>query len=128
MLGLGGSVATPRNGITAPVLIVSSLDELTQRAADAKGKIVLLDVPLHRLCSPTRRNSHRGPAPSAAARGAVAPDPVGRLGSIRNPHTGCCATTPRTARRIPAAALSVEDAMMLHRIQDRGERVVVTPG
>jgi carboxypeptidase Q len=31
-----------------------------------------------------------------------------------------------TVARIPAAALSVEDAMMLHRFQDRGERVVVT--
>src|SRR5207245_1988713 len=30
-----------------------------------------------------------------------------------------------TAPRIPAAALSVEDAMMLHRMADRGERVVV---
>jgi carboxypeptidase Q len=31
-----------------------------------------------------------------------------------------------TFTRIPAAAITMEDAMMLHRMQDRGERVVVT--
>lgn len=45
MLGLGGSVATPAQGITAEVLVVGSFDELNRRAADARGKIVLFDVP-----------------------------------------------------------------------------------
>src|SRR5687768_15273047 len=45
MLGLGGSIGTPAEGITAEVLIVSSFDELTRRAAEARGKIVLFDVP-----------------------------------------------------------------------------------
>ena len=45
MLGLGGSVGTPAQGITAEVLVVGSFDELARRAADAKGRIVLFDVP-----------------------------------------------------------------------------------
>ena len=45
MLGLGGSVATPKGGITAPVMVVGSFEELTARATEAKGKIVLFDVP-----------------------------------------------------------------------------------
>jgi carboxypeptidase Q len=45
--------------------------------------------------------------------------------SIRSPHTGRT-SYDSTVARIPAAALSVEDAMMLRRISDRGERVVVT--
>jgi carboxypeptidase Q len=45
MLGLGGSIATPAGGITAPVLVVTSFEDLEKRAAEARGKIVLFDVP-----------------------------------------------------------------------------------
>src|SRR5688500_1952036 len=45
MIGLGGSVGTPRNGITAEVLVVYSFADLSARSAEAKGKIVLFDVP-----------------------------------------------------------------------------------
>ena len=124
MMGLGGSVATPKAGITAPVLVVSSLDELSRRAAEAKGKIVLFDVPLTDY-PVTRRVRTEGP--SAAARvGAVACFIRSvASASIRSPHTGLT-VYDSTVAKIPAAALSVEDAMMLHRFQDRGEPVVVT--
>jgi carboxypeptidase Q len=45
--------------------------------------------------------------------------------SIRSPHTGQT-SYDSTVAKIPAAALSVEDAAMLHRFQDRGEPVVLT--
>src|SRR3954452_5111195 len=45
ILGLGGSAATPPNGIEAEVLVVSSFDDLHARAADARGRIVLFNVP-----------------------------------------------------------------------------------
>src|SRR5688572_17096733 len=45
MLGLGGSIATPAAGITADVMVVTSYDELRARAAEARGKIVLFNVP-----------------------------------------------------------------------------------
>ncbi len=45
MLGLGMSIGTPEGGITAPVLVVSSFEELRARAAEARGRIVLYDVP-----------------------------------------------------------------------------------
>jgi carboxypeptidase Q len=124
MLGLGGSVATPKAGITAPVLVVSSFEELERRKADARGKIVLFDAPFTRY-DDTRR--YRTDGPSAAARAGAVACLIRSVASnsIRSPHTGRT-SYDSTAPRIAAAALSVEDAMMLHRMQDRGEQVVVT--
>lgn len=124
MLGLGGSVATPKAGITAPVLVVTSFEELERRAGEAKGKIVLFDTPFTDYVA-TRRVRTSGP--SAAARAGAVACLIRSVASasIRSPHTGET-TYDSTAARIPAAALSVEDAMMLHRFQDRGEPVVVT--
>ncbi|HEX6643110.1 MAG TPA: M28 family metallopeptidase [Gemmatimonadales bacterium] len=119
MLGLGMSVATPPEGIEAPVLVVSSFDELDRRAADARGKIVVYDVPFTNYGETVR---YRTAGASAAARhGAVAAlvRSVGPV-SLYTPHTGTM-SYDTTAPRIPAAAITVEDAMLLHRLQDRGE-------
>ena len=70
MIGLGRSVGTPREGITADVLVVSSFAELTARAAEAKGKIVLFDVPFTNYGA-TVQYRRRG-ASEAAKVGAVA--------------------------------------------------------
>jgi carboxypeptidase Q len=124
MLGLGGSVGTPPAGITAPVLAVSSFDELTRRAAEARGKIVLFDVPFTTYGETVR---YRVAGAVAAARvGAVAAliRSIATF-SLQSPHTGSMGYDAAVPR-IPAAALSVEDAAMLHRMSDRGERVVVT--
>jgi carboxypeptidase Q len=124
MLGLGGSVGTPKSGITAPVLVVSSFEELERRAGEAKGKIVLFDTPFTEYVA-TRRIRTDGP--SAAARAGAVACLIRSVASasIRSPHTGQT-RYDSTVARIPAAALSVEDAMMLHRFQDRGQPVVVT--
>ena len=123
MLGLGGSVGTPTNGITADVLVVSSFDDLRARAAEARGKIVLFDVPFTGYGATVQ---YRGTGAIEAAKvGAVASlirsvTPY----SMRTPHTGGM-RYDSTVTRVPAAALTVEDAMMLHRMQDRGERIRV---
>jgi carboxypeptidase Q len=123
MLGLGGSVGTPPEGITAQVLVVTSFDDLRARAAEARGRIVLFDVPFTNYGA-TVRYRYTG-AVEAAKAGAVAAlvrsvTPV----SLRTPHTGGMGYDS-TVTRIPAAAITVEDAMMLHRMQDRGERITV---
>jgi len=133
MLGLGRSVGTPAQGISAPVLVVRSFAELRARAADARGKIVLFNVPFDTSIHPNtaygRAVAYRALGPdSAHAVGAVAAlvrsvTPA----SLRSPHTGGTSASDSVTRasRIPAAALSVEDAELLQRMQDRGERVVV---
>jgi carboxypeptidase Q len=124
MLGLGGSIGTPKGGITAPVLVVGSFDELRDKAAEARGKIVLFDAPF--TSYPETVKYRVGGAAAAARAGAVACliRSVASY-SIRSPHTGVMHYDSVVAR-IPAAALSVEDAMMLRRLQDRGQPVVVT--
>jgi carboxypeptidase Q len=133
MLGLGRSVGTSPQGITAPVLVVRSFAELRSRAAEARGKIVLFNVPFDTTIHPStaygRAVVYRGAGPdSAHAVGAVAAlvrsvTPA----SLRSAHTGgtSASDTVRRTSRIPAAALTVEDAEMLQRMQDRGEPVVV---
>jgi len=124
MLGLGGSVATPPGGITADVLVVNSFSDLTAKAAQAPGKIVLFDAPF----------TSYGETVQYRARGAIAAARAGAVAalvrsvtpySMRTPHTGGMAYDS-TVQRIPAAAITVEDAQMLHRMQDRGERIRVT--
>lgn len=124
MLGLGGSVATAKGGIEAEVLVVVSFDDLKARAAEAKGKIVLFDVP---FTSYGQTVAYRGIGALEAAKvGAVAMliRAVGPFG-MRTPHTGAMAPYDSTVTRIPAAAIAMEDAAMLHRMQDRGQQIVV---
>jgi carboxypeptidase Q len=123
MLGLGGSVGTPPEGISAEVLVVSSFADLEKRAAEARGKIVLFDVPFTNYGATVR---YRSDGAVAAARAGAVAALIRSVASysLRSPHTGAM-RYDSTVTRIPAAALSTEDAAMLHRMQDRGERIVV---
>jgi carboxypeptidase Q len=124
MLGLGGSVGTPAGGITAPVVVVTSFDDLTKRGAAVKGKIVLFDVPFTEY--EATRLYRTGGASAAAKQGAVAMllRSVASF-SINSPHTGNMRYDSTVAVKIPSAAIAVEDAMLLHRMLDRGQPVRV---
>lgn len=121
MLGLGGSVGTPPDGIVAEALVVSSYDELDRRAADAKGRIVVFNVPFAGYGQTVQYRSNG--ASRAARAGAVAMllRSVGPMG-LRTPHTGQMNYAP-DAPRIPAAALAAEDAQQLARMQARGQPI-----
>jgi carboxypeptidase Q len=123
MLGLGNSVGTPAHGIEADVLVVRSFAELDAAAERALGKIVLFNVPFTHY-GETVQYRVSGPSRAAAA-GAVAAlvRSVGPPG-LRTPHTGALRYTDGQPR-IPAAAISVEDAERLQRMQNRGTPVRV---
>ncbi len=124
MLGLGMSVGTPKGGIQAEVLVVSSFDDLQARAAEAKGKIVLYDAPFTNYGATVRYRSTGANVASKLGAVGVLIRAVGPFG-MRTPHTGSMAPYDTTTRKIPAAAISMEDAAMLHRMQSRGQRIVV---
>jgi carboxypeptidase Q len=123
LLGLGGSIATAPEGLEAEVMVVSSMDELQKRSADARGRIVLFDVPYTNYGETVAYRS--GGARVAAQHGAVGMllRSVGPMG-LRTPHTGGMQYGDE-APKIPAAAISVEDAQRIHRIIARGRTVRV---
>ena len=45
VLGLGGTTNTPVGGLVARVLVVTNFAELTARAAEASGRIVVYNPP-----------------------------------------------------------------------------------
>ncbi len=123
LLGLGGSVATPPAGVEADVMVVSSMDELQKRSAEAKGRIVLFDAPYTNYGETVVYRS--GGARIAAQHGAVGMllRSVGPMG-LRTTHTGGMQYGDEGAK-IPAAAISVEDSQRIQRIVARGRRVRV---
>ena len=123
LLGLGGSTATPPAGVEADVLVVSSMDELQKRSAEAKGRIVLFDAPYTNYGETVVYRS--GGARIAAQHGAVGMllRSVGPMG-LRTTHTGGMQYGDEAAK-IPAAAISVEDSQRIQRIVARGRRVRV---
>jgi carboxypeptidase Q len=126
LLGLGGSVGT-RGRLRAPIVAFDDLDALTASTASLRGTIAFVN---HRM--PRFDDAHNDPgylkgmqarlhAPSEAAkRGARAVlIPSVTATSLRTPHTGALQYDDGVAK-IPAAALSLEDADLLARLARRG--------
>lgn len=124
MLGLGNSIGTPPQGIIAPVIVVGSFDELEALGtARIKGKIVVYDMPWkgYSQTGTYRRNG----ASRAAKLGAVAVLVRSLTGrSLNTPHTGN-QTYEDSIPKIPAAAITTEDAGFLRRLTAAGKQVQV---
>ena len=123
MLGLGDSVGTPPDGVQGEVLVVHGFEDLDAKASQARGRIVLFNVPYTAYGETVRFRS--AGASRAARHGAIAMliRAVGPPG-LRTPHTGAL-NYAADAPKIPAAAISTEDADRLQRMSDRGQRPVV---
>ena len=123
MLGLGNSVGTPPQGIEAEVLVVRSWEELVAREAAAKGRIVLFNVPFTNYGETVQYRSNGASRAARLGARAMLLRSVGPTG-LRTPHTGGLIYADDVPK-IPAAAISAEDADRLQRMQDRGTRTVV---
>lgn len=129
LIGLGGTVPTPKGGITGEVVVVTSWDDLEAKKDTLKGKIVLYNVPLppYSETGPGYGDvaPYRGVGPSRAAKyGATAVlmrSVTAR--SLRTPHTGALRYLPDMPQ-IPAAAVTVEDALLIARLAAKGPVVV----
>lgn len=121
--GFGFTVGTPRGGIIADVIAVESFDEFAKLSDDdVRGKIVLF-VPKWEGYGKTV--VYRSKAASVASKkGAVAalvrsitPYSIGSL------HTGMQSYDADIKKKIPVAAVTVEDAYMMLRLYRRGEKI-----
>ena len=140
LTALGGSVPTPPEGLTAEVIVVNNFDELNALGRDkVAGKMVLFNARFDRAMAAQgfggeaygQAVAYRGAGPSAAARlGAVAALNRSAGGAeFRLPHTGATRYA-EDAPKIPAAAVTAEDADLIARLAARGSvnmRLVLTP-
>lgn len=123
VLGLGNSVATPVEGITAEAVVVRNFDELEKLGEKVRGKIVVYNVAYTGYGATV---TYRGSGASRAARyGAVAAlvrsiTPV----SLQSPHTGAM-RYDETLPKIPTAAITIETAELLQRMNDRNDKPVL---
>lgn len=122
--GLGSSIGTPRGGIIADLVAVENFDEFDKLSNEiVQGKIVLF-VPKWEGYGKTVK--YRDDAASVASKkGAVAAlirsvTPY----SLSTIHVGF-QDYQDGVRKIPAAAITVEDAYMLLRMYRRGEKITL---
>jgi len=129
LLALGGSVATPVEGLEAEVVVVHNFAELEALGEGAKGKLVLFNRPMQDTLASTfpayggAVDQRVGGADQASKAGALAS--ISRtMSTLRddNPHTGTMHYSGNYAQ-VPAAAVSTNGADQIEALIDAGESV-----
>mgnify|MGYP002641737354 FL=1 len=116
---LGGSVGTPAGGLSAPVIEVQGLGEISERADEVKGRIVFFNRPM----DPTQVSTFHayGGAADQRVHGASVAAKHGAVGVLVRSMTMKEDDTPHTgimiyrddAPKVPAAALGLRSADLL---------------
>ena len=130
LTALGGSVATPPEGITTEVVVVDDWKQLHALPAGAvKGKILLFNHPFDKELAATGNGlSAYGNGVVYRAAGPIAGAAVGAVAVLvrsvggadfRLPHTGQTEYAPNVPK-IPAAAVTAEDAQLLKALASQG--------
>jgi carboxypeptidase Q len=140
LTALGGSVATPPEGLTAEVVVVRDFDELQSLGRDrVAGKIVVFNYPFDRkMAAQGHGGAAYGQAVEYRSRG---PIEAGRLGAVaalvrsvggasyRLVHTGQTRYADDVPK-IPAGAVTAEDAELMQALTAQGRvriRLLLTP-
>lgn len=129
MVGLGGSVGTPEEGIEGEVVVLGSLEEIDAYADQLEGRILLLDKPMPPYDVAELETGYGATVP-IRTRGAAHAAEHGALAVLVRSVTHDADSPPHTGAtryeddgpRIPAAAVSVPVAERLHRMIDDGQR------
>jgi hypothetical protein len=130
LTALGGSVATPAEGLTAEVVVVDDWKQLSTLPPDAvKGKILLFNHKFDKELAAQGNGLdayiggvvYRGAGPIAAGGLGAAAVLVRSVGGAdyRLPHTGMTAYA-NGVPKIPAAAVTAEDADLLKDLAGQG--------
>lgn len=121
VLALGGSIGTPREGIKAEAIVVNSFDELSQKADQVRGKILVFNAP---FTSYGETVQYRVRGASLAARNGAVASIIRSVGpySMVSPHTGGMGYEEGIPK-VPAMAMASEHADMLARMQARGQKI-----
>src|SRR5438067_10305872 len=123
LCALGGSVATPKEGITADVVAVKNFDELKALPREkVAGKIVVFNYPFDKQMAAQGHSGqaygeaveYRSDGPSAAARQGAVACLIRSVGGAdyRIPHTGQTKYAD-DAPKVPAGAVTSEDADLI---------------
>lgn len=130
LTALGGSPATPAAGITAPVVVVNSFEDLRHAGTGfASGKILLFNEKFDKqlaaqgdgLDAYGNAVIYRGLGSTAAAMAGAVAVLVRSVGGAdyRLPHTGAMMDGPGM-KLVPAAAVTAEDADLLANLTQQG--------
>ncbi len=129
---LGGTIGTPKEGISGDVIEVRSFDDVKALGPKARGKIIFYNRPFDR----TKVNTGEayGGAVNQRTSGAVEAAKVGAAGVIVRSMTNAVDDEPHTGAmryddsipKIPAAAVSTADANMLSALLEKQKSVTLT--
>ncbi|HWY39551.1 MAG TPA: M20/M25/M40 family metallo-hydrolase [Chthoniobacterales bacterium] len=140
LCALGGSVATPKEGITADVITAKDFDELKAMPRDKiAGKIVVFTYPFDKQMAVVGRSgeaygeavAYRSDGPSAAARQGAVACLIRSVGGAdyRIVHTGSTKYA-NDAPKIPTGAVASEDADLIADLVKQGPvkmKLILTP-
>ena len=129
ILALGNSIGTGSKGITAPVIMIHSFDELEQYRQELKGKIVFYNYKFNPVFVKTFTSyadavKYRGDGPVRAGKYGALAVLVRSMthAADNNPHTGSTVYND-SFPKIPAAAVGLKDADLLAELISKNKTV-----